>query len=311
MGKQSNESKMHQWVNETINRLGKSYFSEILYCNLYWMWKELQSDNDICLVIDGFTGEGKSTLAHQICSSIDESYPGENHLRICDNPRKLLRALEISKKLMAINVDEASISGLSGKTSGTKEGISIQQILEICRAKNLFLVLCLPSFWQLNKYIREDRCDALIHVPERGDLYVFNKQQTKNLSIKACKYHNYSAVKPTFYGHFIKDIPSQVNYELYLKNKMQNINDVIRKARSRLEQGDADADPAYTPLAVAARVIGVSAESLKERVRRDEVQGRKIGHKWYINTTELKRLLPKNHLVPEKTGVYDLQKDDL
>ncbi len=273
---------MEEWVSETKTRMGKRYFDDDLLYNLYWCKHRIIKKKDAVLLLDGEPGIGKSTLAHQVCSHIDPEYPGEENMRIADSPLKLLRAIRVAKPGYAINVDEAGLAGLSKDDALNKSGLTITKIMEVCRLKSIFFALCVPSIWNMNKYIRLDRIKCLIHLPLTGSYYVYNEKQIKRLMKVAKDDHEYARVHPEFRGSFIKDVPPQVNLELYDQNKAQTVNEMLDDGIKYLEERRGRLKKKYNSTSETAKILGVTSAGVRKLAAKGQIPATKFGDKWLI-----------------------------
>lgn len=136
-----------------------------------------EEDNDVCIVIEGAERIGKSTLALIICLFVDHLFSIDS---IVFFKRLFVKALRKLKKYQALQYDEAGL-GLykrDGTTKGTK---IINKILMTVGQRNLWLVFLIPSFAELDKYLRTHRIDTLIRVTEKGYAKVYSKKKIKQI----------------------------------------------------------------------------------------------------------------------------------
>ncbi len=86
----------------------------------------------------------------------------------------------------------------------TKTNTTLVQALMISRAKNYIIVLCIPNFFMLDKYIRDHRVNCLIHITKRGKYWFYDRNKAEQLSKKGYKFMNHTAEKYLFRGDFNK-----------------------------------------------------------------------------------------------------------
>ena len=171
--------------------------------NLEKAKKALLKDFDVVGIIDGYVGSGKSTFATRICKYVDPSFSVD---RVAFNGRDFERIVRTATKGQAIMFDEA-MSGLHSRRAMSKLNTDLVQMMAKIRQKNLFFVMVLPSFFDLDKNIAIERSRFLIHCYThgltRGQFTFYGPDTKKNLYIKGKKYYSYG-VKPSFYGRFNK-----------------------------------------------------------------------------------------------------------
>jgi len=163
----------------------------------------IKKDWDMIFVYDGYEGTGKSVKCMQDAFYCD---PTLNIDRIVFNADDFQKAVEKASKYQAIVFDEA-YGGLSSRGAMSTVNKSITQMLTVIRAKNLFVFIVLPSFFDLDKYVALWRGRALIHVYtgdnfKRGFFEFYGKDRMKNMYVMGKKLYNYSCQKPNFRGAF-------------------------------------------------------------------------------------------------------------
>jgi hypothetical protein len=87
-------------------------------------------------------------------------------------------------------------------------------------SRNLFIILVLPSFFELDKYPALHRSVSLIHVYQRGRFSSYGYNKKKTLYIEGKKFYSYRTT-PDFIGKFPKYFT--LDYEEYKKKKMKFI----------------------------------------------------------------------------------------
>lgn len=162
----------------------------------------IKDDWDMVLLVDGYEGSGKSVMAQQCGWYLDNTLDIN---RICFTPEEFKTAILNSAKYQCVIYDEA-YTGLSSRgTMGAINKAIVSMLAEI-RQKNLFIIIVMPSFFDLDKYVAVWRSRALIHCKainfKRGHFYFWDVDRKKELYIKGKKTYSYSAVKPNFYGKF-------------------------------------------------------------------------------------------------------------
>ena len=164
----------------------------------------LKKDKDFVIAVDGREGAGKSTFAFQIAKYVD---PTLDLSRIVFSPDEFREAIYRAKKGQAVVFDEA-FTGFSSRSSLSGINRVLVSLMMQMRQKNLFVVIVLPTFFLLDKYVALFRAKALLHVYEskgnRGYFRVYNSKLKKMLYLTGSKTYSYNGklVRTRFRGRF-------------------------------------------------------------------------------------------------------------
>lgn len=173
-----------------------------LRANLDNVYRNIKKDYDCFLVISGREGYGKSTLAAQIAKYLDPTY----NLDRCTFTAEQFEAAVLSaKKYQAVVFDE-TMGYLGSRGAMSKFNRRLIKIMSEMRSRNLIVILCIPSFFELDKYPAMHRSTGLIHVPRRGTFQSFDYRKKKNIYVFGKKTYTITA-PPSFYGSFTKYFP--------------------------------------------------------------------------------------------------------
>jgi len=196
-----------------------------------------EQDWDTVWVICGDEGGSKSNLALHICEWWYKHLYGECNAEdvkyMCLDKNQFKQRLgSLNKKEMVV-YDEAG--DLSNRRFMDKFNFEITQAYQVIRGDNLFTLLVLPSFFDLDPFFSKRRVRGLIYVYRRGRFAIWSKQRLRQLAMinQGFPVKNYWVVKPTYsLGYFPKY--SGVLKESYaeLKNKKMS------EARKKLMESD-------------------------------------------------------------------------
>lgn len=154
-----------------------------------------KKDKDSFIAVDGNEGSGKSTLALQAAKYVDPTF---NLSRVVFDADTFREAILKAKKGQAVVFDEA-FTGLSSRASLSGVNRTLVSLMMQIRQKNLFVIMVLPTFFLLDKYVALFRSRALIHVYEckgkRGYFKVFNQKKKKLLYLLGKATYSYSGAK--------------------------------------------------------------------------------------------------------------------
>jgi len=208
--------------------------------------KFLDKDNDYLFTIVGREGSGKSSLGIKICRTIDPKFSAD---QICFSGLHFINAILKAKPKTAVLWDEAGEGGYS-RDSMKKMNNLVNKALMYSRAKQLFIVVIIPNFFMLDKYLRISRVGMMAYIIKRGEAFLYsNKQKNKNfpsaivqLTIKGQKTYNMSCVRPDGVDQFRKlgNLFSDwgedgIKYKEYYKKKTDFINKFLEDSKKELQ----------------------------------------------------------------------------
>ena len=184
------------------------------------MKKKIKEDFDFVIVVDGFEGSGKSVLAQQIGYYLDHTLTLDKVVFRADPFKKAVLKAERYKVVI---FDEA-FGGLSSRQFFSQTNKALNDMLSEIRQKNLFIIIVLPTIFDLDRYVSLWRSVCLVHVYltdnlERGRFLFFNQSRKKTLLVEGKKGYNYSVVKSNFHGRFTNHYV--VNEASYRKKKLE------------------------------------------------------------------------------------------
>jgi hypothetical protein len=204
----------------------------------YQMQRVTKKNWDYVGIIAGYPGTGKSvfsrTIAKFCCPWFDEKY-------IAFTADEFIEITNKCKPYSAVVLDE-SFQSLNVRVTMSAAFLKIINHLQIIRQKNLFIILCLPNFFDLSKHVAVWRSEHLFVTYEfdggkRGRFLAFGKEEKKRLYIAGTKYMNYNAVQCNFVGNYAlnDDILSEEAYQVkkrkHLMEQQAQIEDKEEKGK--------------------------------------------------------------------------------
>lgn len=182
-----------------------------------------KKDRDKHFVIDGRERSGKSKLARQLAKALD---PGFNVDRIAFNANDFLKMIKdpARKKGDAIVLDEAFLA-VSSRNALSDINRAMVGIATEMGQLNLFVIIVLPSYFDLDKYFAIWRCETLFHVffdedGDRGNYTIYPFHDKLQLYLRGKKTYNYNAWKSPYPPcRFPADDP--INEEQYNEKKLK------------------------------------------------------------------------------------------
>lgn len=177
------------------------YVDGYLHENLKGLQEYVQKKWDGVMFIGGYEGDAKSTLANQMAAIVDETYCLD---RCVFTPEQFRKAVLKAEPYQAVVYDEAQ--DVFESTNRSRKALMTKDLLTRVRRRRLFIFICAPDFWRINKYLFIQRSRAFIHVyakaTERGFFSFFNRERKHQLVIKGKRDENVHAVPPNFRGRF-------------------------------------------------------------------------------------------------------------
>jgi len=193
-----------------------------------------RKNNDCGIIITGDEGSGKSTVAGNIMEYMSDGKFNPTKEIIGSDYLDGLEKIEKVKTGGRLLFDEGNVFFLATETV-KKEHRDLHKIFSIFRQKNLFFIICLPSFFRLGSYFALDRSSALITTylkrGKRGSFSFHGKKGKDKLYRIGKKTYNPKIVKPKFRGKFTKCY--KLENKEYRKIKEQTLHNEIGKARDR------------------------------------------------------------------------------
>lgn len=196
---------------------------------------------DYVCVISGIPGSGKSTFARTIarycCPWFDLSY-------VAFTDDEFIEITSNAPDFSAVILDE-SFQSLNSKVIWTPEFLRIVNHIQIIRQKHLFIILCLPNFFDLSKGMAIFRASHLFvtyatEKGRRGRFLGFGRDAKRKLYIKGSKFMDYDCVRANITGKYTlnKNILSE---NLYEERKIQHLLEEQKKIlRKKTKKTDRD-----------------------------------------------------------------------
>ncbi len=206
----------------------------------------IEKDWDAVLLLDGLERVGKSILGMTIGHYLSNGKMTEkNFCAGIDDCPEVIKAVPNKS---VVFVDEGSLV-FNSKDAMNKKQKQLMKILDVVGQKQLVFIICLPSFFDLNRQIAIRRSRMLLHVYpsknwERGRFAYYTMKKKKLLyELGKRNFNSYSKPHPSFRGKFVDFKPKF--YEEYLK---------IKK-KSMLEALDIGKKEALTPSQIKTQLM--------------------------------------------------------
>lgn len=207
----------------------EGYIDGYLKDNLDLYKKMVKNHRDLVFVVTGKEREGKSVLANTILKYLDPTYCLD---RCYMSGQEFVKGLDDATNFQALCYDEAA--EYTARGSLTKFNRIINEALSRIGVKQLFMAICLPSFFELDRYPAIHRSNFLLrvysHQGQRGFFEFWNWENKLQLYLKGKKFYDYSSQHPNFRGYFTKSA-FPLNQEEYDAKKLAALKDLAGKFR--------------------------------------------------------------------------------
>ena len=174
---------------------------------------------------------GKSTFAMQLARRID---PAFNLDRVCFSPDEFRKAVIEAEKGQAVVFDEA-YRGLSSRGALTEVNKLLVSMMVEMGQKNLCVIIVLPTFFLLERYVALWRARGLFHIyksrGKKGYWIGFGRKKKKLIYLQGKKDYTYrvkaarSTFKGRFYGKYV------IDEEAYRKKKEKTFREGFRTSK--------------------------------------------------------------------------------
>jgi len=158
------------------------------------------------LINDGFTGSGKTTLSIQEAVFLARGDRRKFNLgHVLFDPEKAFEKVSNSKKGDVWIFDESVV--FNSRSAMSQYNKAMLMLLSTIRNKQIYIILNIPSFFDLDRAITMDKAHMLVHLygehfGDRGKFLVFDQGRMKDLFIKGKKTYSYKLVPANFPGNF-------------------------------------------------------------------------------------------------------------
>lgn len=240
------------------------YFDATLQANVDGIKKIVRTDQDFLLVVCGYEGSGKSTVADEIALEIDPGFSAKNINFTTD---EFNMNLESYKKYSAVVLDEGAVA-LFSRNAMSRESREMVRTMTTIRSNNLIIIICIPTIMVLDSYIKAHRIRAMVRVVGRGRYAFYSRKKCQQIhqdpTSKQIVYP-----EPNFYGWFKK--LSGPMWDEYLRKKeafkKSSRSRKVWKEKLRLEK---KMEKSYT-LAQIGTIVGVSKKGIANWVYKEKL----------------------------------------
>lgn len=149
----------------TVNKQRRGVYADMIDKLAQLIRRRAANHKQTVIVITGRTGTGKSTKAIMLAREINPEWElSEGYIYSADDLREMLKS---GRGRRSINLfDEGSVS-FNSLRSNARDDRDMVVLLDILRSWEMTTIICIPSFFDLNKRIRDHLIDFWIQCPDR------------------------------------------------------------------------------------------------------------------------------------------------
>ena len=194
-----------------------------------------KKDKDRVVIVDGRERSGKSVFGMCLGAFMASQLKSEfNISNICMTPMEFKSKVETAEKNEVIIYDEAH-RGMGSSSALSEVNKLLKDLMMEMGQRNLFVIVILPTFFLLERYVALFRASGVFHIYEskgnRGFWVYFNQKNKQRLYFKGKKEFNYNCFKwPQTRGRFIDQYP--LDEQEYRKKKALSFKDTKRVTKN-------------------------------------------------------------------------------
>lgn len=216
------------------------YIDPLLKKNLDAVKPHVLKNWDMCFIVSGIEGAGKSTFAFQIADQLSGERFTLDH--ICLTPKDFTDKItqhDFLKPGDSLVLDEGFM--INSRSSMTKLNREFLAILSECRQKQLFLIIICPNFFDLDKNLALWRSRGLFYIDHvglrRGYFKFWSYDRKKKLYVLGKKFYEYHKVKYDFRGTFPKQLMvDEVAYKAIKLHAFENREELTLKDEKVIDE---------------------------------------------------------------------------
>ena len=180
--------------------------------------KKLRKDDQVLIAITGVPGSGKSTFATWCGLLVDPRFDLTRNISFFPNEKEVVHEFNRLRKYQYYLLDEAARVMFKYDWQNKLQQVLLKLFMTE-RWQNKAVAMCIPSFWDLNANMRNERVQLWCWIPERGRVFIYKKDDDKDN--KEDPWHSNNALK--LKQHLLKrysnviDIPKEKRYDIERK----------------------------------------------------------------------------------------------
>lgn len=285
------ENDFKEWMLSKEN-VGGYFFDPHTWKVAYKVVNKINNQNkDHFAVISGEEGSGKSTFSMQFASVVDPSFNREQMFNSRIALETWIRNNLGKTKGKALIVDEGNLV-LFGRESLSGGSIEIIKLLTLVRQCNMLLIVNIPSYPTIDSYIRKHRVSSLFlinqerktfrHYGRKGVAYI-NEALRKGVQMSEIYVPDH-----LFYsGYWNKSLPKCIEEANYVATKLDAFKDFLDSSIEKLQETDNKIEKQLISTKEARQLTGKGVHQIRELIIQGEIQGKKMGQRWYIDKKSL------------------------
>ena len=227
-------------------------------------------DMDCVFIVDGKERMGKSVFAMSLAGYVSSVFKKKFNLsNICMNHTELRNRIMNAEKNDSIIYDEAH-GGMGSSGALTEVNRLLKDMMMEMGQKNLMVIVVLPTYFLLERYIALFRTRGLFHVytnkGKRGFWVYYNEKKKKFLYLKGKKDFNYNCMKyPRLRGVF-------TNQYTIDENEYREKKSFSFTKKSRMTKEEKFREDVRRLMALLHDEYGLSTRKIEELIKKYDVR---------------------------------------
>ena len=283
--KNKHEAKRFYKFMLSRNYLGDSRFlDDATWVKSWDLVEEIRKKNDNLICVVGREGAGKSHFAKILASVLDPNFKTE---KILYKPDNLPDLLENAKKGDCLLFDEGAMF-LHNADFQSKIAKQLTKLFTMMRITGMHIIICIPSFFILQKYVRQQRTKILFNVYERGKFRCYKRDAITKISSegeKSQKIERVTIPYEWFYeGRCGPNLPKVIDDEEYEDRKGDNFKEFLSDLRTVLvKEKQQEEKKSKIKVAEVCRRVGLARPTVLQHINKGFLVAEKIDRDYYID----------------------------
>lgn len=317
-GKDHSQS-FREWMRKRMI-IGKSW-DATSWIHWYWVWDKLSNDktkDDHIIVVTGNPGMGKTSMMQLIGATVCLArsrldcfvYTGVDLTNLVDR----------SEPGDPAYVDEGGRLLLN--TEGqTKDQSEVVKTFMQMRFKRNLVIICIPSIWKLNKYVRDERVNEVVWIwykdekKFRNDARVFNlmKQNETARLVMIREMQRSSKVnlmklnvpRSLFYDCRYKPVWPIFSEAEYESDKKQKDWEAHVRSINERKNGSPGVEKLFYSISEVCNILSVGRMTVTRWINSGKVEATKTGSVWRVKKESIDSIMNNKDNITSKPKLHD------
>lgn len=304
---ESDVGKFKNWMYER-QHIGRAW-DKRSWCHWYWVWDKLNDskrNDDHMIAVTANPGTGKTTQAQLIAATVS----GKRFEVKSFVYNSLDFTMRVHESLAgdSVIIDEGERLLLNTQSQTKEQNETVQTIMQM-RFKNVLTIICIPSYFKINEYVRNERLDELVWIwhkdVEKGRSHsrVFNMRKQNEearmkiveykkrkgkinlMDTRMSKYLYYDAWNRPVWANF-----SEADYVAHMKQV--DWDKWVAQVKER-QNGKVGVTSKYYTIPEVCKLLNINRSTVKKWIDEKKVVGTRVGIMWRVERDKIDAII--NH----------------